>query len=134
MGFLDELSTVLVTAAVGTTADILLGSKRSIPSGDGPYISIRETGGTAPEFVQDVATPNCVYPAAQVVVTAKEYDTARAKAIAVRNALVVIRNTTVGGVRYLSIRPLQEPFDMGLDDTGNRVRVGFNLIAMKAPS
>lgn len=35
---------------------------------------------------------------------------------------------------YREITPLQEPMDMGLDPTGNRARVGFNVFAIKGAS
>jgi hypothetical protein len=34
---------------------------------------------------------------------------------------------------YLSLSPLQEPFDLGLDDSG-REMCAFNMVAMKRPS
>lgn len=35
---------------------------------------------------------------------------------------------------YLSIGPLQEPFDLGLDESGRRVQFAFNVIALKRSS
>ena len=47
MPFLDEIKDRLVAQGVGTYgSNIFLGSKAVIPTGDGPYLSIIETGGT----------------------------------------------------------------------------------------
>lgn len=36
---------------------------------------------------------------------------------------------------YLSIAPLQEPFDLGLDEAGSgRIMYAFNVVALKRPS
>lgn len=98
--FPEELITLLVAAAVGTKAtasgNIFLSTGVSLPAGDGPYLSIIETGGTAPLRTQNaVATPAYQRPSAQIVVRAATYTAARTMARAAYNALVGVRNRTV---------------------------------------
>jgi hypothetical protein len=133
--FLDELASILVTAHVGVLGtSIFLSSQSSIPAGDGPYLSLKETGGTSPDRTHDLTIqPAYPRPAAQIVGRAKSYVAARAMAQAAYNALVVIRNATVLTTWYVEIAPMQEVFDMGLDDK-SRVMCGFNVIAKKRPS
>lgn len=90
--FLEEIRKILVNAGVAVFGtDLFETSKSNIPEGDGPYLSITETGGTAPERTQNVigAYPQ---PSAQIVARATNYEDALAMAWAAYNALVVVKN------------------------------------------
>lgn len=116
-------------------------SFKSIPDGDGPYLSIIETGGTNPEFTHnETIVPAYQHPGAQVVVRAGSYPVAYAMAKAAYFSAVKVRNEFIGsgvvsatGTWYRKIRPLQEPFDIGLDTKG-RARCAFNLLGDKRPT
>lgn len=134
MPFLMELAQRLADTEVGTIGvNLFLSSKAQIPAGDGPFISLIETGGTAPERTQNTISPPAYQrPRAQVVVRAKTYPVAEATARLAYDALT-LRNTELSGTFYRELDPVQEPFDMGLDITG-RAQVAFNVAAIKRPS
>jgi hypothetical protein len=117
MSLLDDLSSVLVAAGVGV---------------EGTYLTMNETGGTAPTRVQNSRTPNTVRPTVQVLVRAGRTDSqeawpaAYAMAQAAYAALDGIFNTVINGTFYLKIAARQEVTDMGID-AGNRVQLVFNL-------
>jgi hypothetical protein len=132
--FLDEIKDRLVAQGVGTYgSNIFLGSRAVIPEGDGPYISLTETGGTAPTRIHNVPGAHTQRPTAQVLVRASSYLVARTKAKAAYAALDGVFNTTISGVFYQKITARQEPTDIGLDGE-NRVMVAFNIEAEKQSS
>lgn len=132
--FLDEIAQRLVAQGVGTIGStIFLGSKANIPTGDGPYITLTETGGTAPTRVHNYPQAQTQRPTAQVAVRAKSYLVARTKAKEAYLALDGVYHTTLLGVLYHSITARQEPTDLGLDDVG-RPLIVFNIDAQKQPS
>jgi hypothetical protein len=136
--FLDDLVTILTAAGVGVAnVSIFASSKATIPTGAGPYISVSETGGTSPDETHNAARfenmPAYQRPNAQIFVRAASYPVARAKAEAAYSALWNVMNQKINGVWYLSISPLQEPFDFGLDDL-NRACIVFNIAAVKRPN
>jgi hypothetical protein len=129
--FLDEIRDRLVAQGVGTYgSNIFNGSHAVIPKGDGPYISLIETGGTAPTRIHNVPGAHTQRPTAQVLVRASSYIVARAKAKAAYAALDGVFNTTISGVFYQKITARQEPTDIGLDEK-NRVMIAFNIEAEK---
>lgn len=129
--WVDDLGTVLVNAGVGTLGtNIFAGTAATIPTGAGPYLSIIETPGLAPELVQNADSYR--HPSVQILVRAKSPSAANTMARAAYNALRVIQNQTIGSTWYLSIRPRQEPFDLGVDDNG-RARVAFNVLGHNRP-
>lgn len=132
--FLDEIAARLVAQGVGTiSSSIFLGSKAVIPTGDGPYISLTETGGSGPTFVHNTSGSNTQRPTAQILVRAKSYLVARSKAKEAYLALNGVWNTTIAGVFYQKITARQEPTDIGLDDE-NRPMIVFNIDVEKASS
>lgn len=132
--FLNEIKDRLVAQGVGVYGStIILGSKGTIPQGDGPYLSLIETGGTGPTRVHNQAGASTQRPTAQVLVRAKKYDVARAMSKAAYLALDGVFNTVITGVLYHSIVARQEPADIGLDSQG-RPMISFNIEAEKAPS
>lgn len=133
--FLDEIANRLVAQGVGTKgSNIFLGPRAVIPSGEGPYLSLTATGGSAPTRIHNKDTANTQRPTAQVAVRAKKYNIALAMANAAYIALDGVYNTTLSGTFYQSITARQEPTDtMGLDNL-ERVLIVFNIEAEKAPS
>lgn len=113
--------------------DVFLTEKDEVPLGPGPWLSMRETGGTGAERRQGTAGAAYKRPAAQILATAESYQAARALADAAYDACDLVKNEELDGVYYVDCRPLQEPFGLGLD--GNqRARVAFNVIGDKRPS
>jgi hypothetical protein len=138
--FLEEIAAKLVAAGVGTygtgasspARSIFSTSRAIIPSGSGPYMTLVETGGTAPTRVQSRSGATTKRPTAQIMVRASDYASARAMCQAAYDALDGVFNTTLSGVNYLSITARQEPTDIGLDDAG-RAMVAFNILCEKEP-
>lgn len=97
--FLEELAAILVAAGVGrltgTSRNIFLTSSVSIPSGDGPYLSITDTGGPGGQKIHNQIPPAYQRPGAQIVARAKNAADARRMAFAAYNALANVRNQTV---------------------------------------
>jgi hypothetical protein len=142
MGFTAELHWIMSGDSVGIPRVNMFGSSAKVlPTGAGPFLSVIETGGTTPENTQNsVIVPAYQMPGAQIVVRADSSPVAEAMARAAYNSLVKTRNQLVGsgavsatGTWYRKIRPLQEPFDLGLDSQG-RERWAFNVLGDKRPS
>jgi hypothetical protein len=131
--FLDEIVQWLAGHGVGVVGEnIFKSSSAVIPTGDGPYMMVAETGGTAPIRVQNsVRLLQC--PTAQILVVAKAHAVSREMSRAAYAVLDGVFNTHVEGCFYTKITARQEPTDMGLDDL-NRARVVFNIDAEKVPS
>ena len=134
MPFLDEIAARLAAAGVGVPGmDIFMSSSAKLPAGPGPYMTLKDTGGTGPTRIHNQAHAATQRPTAQITVRASTYTTARSMAQAAYAVLDGVFNTTLSGVMYLSITARQEPTDLGLDDMGRSVVV-FNIDAEKAPS
>lgn len=135
MPLLDEIAARLVAQGVGTVgSNIFLGSKAVIPAGDGPYISLTETGGMFSIRTHN-GTP-VAQPTAQILCRAENYMTCRTKLKAAFDALggdKGLHNITLSGTFYQSLIPRQQLTDIGLDGKG-RVMIVFNIEAMKQPS
>jgi hypothetical protein len=92
--FLEELTSLLVENQLGVPNEtIFLTSSVSIPDGDGPYLTIVETGGTARERIQNDVR-GWQRPSAKLSVHARTSYEARALAYAARDACQV-RNRNV---------------------------------------
>lgn len=131
--FLQDLIYILEHAGIGLTygTNVFVGSRAILPTGDGPFVVLIETGGSAPEGTHNLTdVPAYVQPSAQVVCHALDYLIARDKAQEIYEAFYAIMNQLVNGTFWRSISPKQEPFDLGLDDAG-RARVVFNIECVK---
>lgn len=130
MAFAEELVTLF--SSLGTFGStIFIGEKTAIPSGDGPYLSIIETGGSGPQRIQNQLLPAYKYPTAQIVTRAKTYVAARTMAQSAWDLVASVRNQTVGGSWFRHMTPLQsEPFSGGVDDK-DRPTVKFNVLGDK---
>jgi hypothetical protein len=131
--FLDEIKARAVAQGI-SAAVIFLSSMTVIPVGAGPYLLLRETGGSGPERTQNV-TAGAAYqrPGLQYVAVASTYAAARTLARAFYDAMIGVRNQELSGTWYREIIMLQEPFDLGPDAT-NRAQVAGNVTAIKRPS
>ena len=101
--FEHEIVALLVAAGVGTwetdsTTDILVGQRAQVEDGDGPYVQVIKTPGTAAERTHNSATPAYHRPGARIVVRATSYNAARTKAWACHAALWGVRNQNVTAV------------------------------------
>ena len=144
--FTRELLIILSGDSVGIPGgpwggNMFGGSSKMLPDGSGPFLNIVETGGTSPDNTQkEVIVPAYQRPGAQIVVTAESSPVAYDMARRAYYSLVKIRNMWIGsgdvsatGTWYRSIRPLQEPFDLGLGPKG-RPRWAFNVLGDKRPT
>ncbi len=96
----EEMAALLVAATVGVVnTNIFIGPKRTIPNGDGPYLSITAEGGAAPERTHNVGD-GAAYarPSVKVVVRGKSHAAAREMAYEAHDALDGVRNQTVTAV------------------------------------
>lgn len=141
--FADDIVTLLVNAGLGLVAGTNIGvsSAWTVPIGMGPYVTVTETGGFAPTRVHNRQTADTQRPSAQILVRAgriasvqEAYPAARAMSKSAYLALDGLANLTVNGTFYQKIVALQEPNDMGLDSTGERAQVVFNVNVEKDPS
>ena len=131
MAWLDDLKTLCVDAGV-SPKDIILSSRGSVPTSNSDvFVSIVETGGLAPDRIQNVEGDAYENPTAQIVSRSKNYPEARELLTAIKDTVSVIENQEVNGTWYVKIRPLQSLIDLGLDRNG-RARVALNVLAMKA--
>jgi len=90
----QELVKLLTTAGLATFGtDTFIGPGSDPPSGAGPYITIIDTGGRAPDETHN----GSIYErlSAQIVIRAVDYQVARTRALAVWRELHGQRNVTV---------------------------------------
>jgi len=138
MPFIDEIAARLVAQGVGTinhatTNGIYRSSQAKIPAGEGPFITITDTGGSGSTRVHNSKSAETHLATAQIVTRAAKYEVALAKAMQAYNALDGIYNTTLSGTFYQHVRARQLPTDIGLDDS-SRPMLSFNIDAQKQPS
>lgn len=130
MPFLDDLLTVLEADNVGTLGVDISLSTLSAPIylASGATLHLAETGGAAPDYTQNAIIPSYVRPTAQLMVRSASADDGRRMAEKAFYSVIQIRNQTVNGSWYRSVRPLQsQPADLGVDDRG-QIRFSFNVI------
>lgn len=94
--FEKELCKVIQSAGAGTWGtDLFDSSQAVIPDGDGPFTSVRSTGGAAGLQVQDEVLPKYHRATAQIAVQARTAEAAKARAFAAHNALAAVINTSI---------------------------------------
>lgn len=134
MTFGHDLVYLIEQAGLGVySIDLFRSSLTIIPSGPGPFITINETGGTAPEGTHNAAVvglPAYVKPSAQIIVRAEDFDVAMTRAWALYLLIFAVQNRMVNGTWWRETRMVQEPFDL-LADEKERARVAFNFDAVK---
>src|SRR5205809_1125755 len=115
MEFTDQIAARLETEGVGVVnTNIFTSSGSIIPPGDGPFLSLRETGGTGPTRVHNVAGASTQRPTAQVLVRGADPEAVKLMIRAAYDALDGIYNTTLSGTFYQSVVARQEPADIGV--------------------
>ena len=141
MAFPDELVNLAVAQGLGVIGgsnpvpgSIFVSARSIVPAGAGPYTSLIETSGSGTDYVQDSGEPAYVWQSLQVAVRATQTPAARDLAWKYFWLFAGIGNEFVGDVWYVDNRPLQQPFDSGLDETGARVKYVFNIVFNKRPS
>lgn len=132
---LDEIRDRLVAQGVGVYGSTIFNASTAlIPGGDGPFISLTESGGSG-----SLRTHNgtaVARPSVQVLTRGKNYSVTRTKAKQAFEALggdKGLHNVTLTGVFYQNITPRQQPTDIGLDANA-RVMISFNIDVDKQPS
>lgn len=135
MPVLDELKDRLVAQSVGVYGStIMLGSGAVIPTGNGPYLSLTETGGAGALTTHNGTPVELV--TVHVLVRAKSYSVARAMLKAAYDAFGGangLHNVTLSGTFYQQLKARQNLSDIGLDEEKRRMLV-FNVDGMKEPS
>lgn len=91
--FAIDLQKLLSVAGLSTTANTRLGTEASLPTGDGPFIRIFETGGAPPLETHNGDKYERL--SAQISVSAQKRVDAEARAWAVWRAIDGTRNATV---------------------------------------
>jgi hypothetical protein len=136
MPWLDDIATQLENEGVATLGVNLRASTKAavrVLTSGAASLHIISTGGTTPDGTQNsVITPAYINPSAQIVARADDYKTAEAMAFAAYFALVKVRNQFINSGWYQSIKPLQQPFDGGVDERG-QVKVVFNVLGKSRP-
>lgn len=114
--------------------DIFASSRAVLPAGEGPFLTVIETGGTSPEHTHNsVLAPAYQRPSAEIIVRGATFETAMTMSRAAYSALFVRNYTASSGTHYRSISPAGEPGDIGPDRSG-RITIAFNVDAIKRPS
>jgi hypothetical protein len=135
MAFLMEIKDRLVSQGVGIYGtNIFTTSAAVIPTGSGPYLSLRDTGGTGSVKTQNDTSNQ--RPGASVLIRATTASSALQMATNAYNALGGAKglyNITLTGVFYVNVTIRQEPMDIGKDEAG-RIMYSFNIDAQKSPS
>lgn len=145
MAVLEDLVVLLVGASIGIAetpapGNVFWSSKAAIPSGDGPYLSMIETGGSGPEGTHNAAAigslPAYVRPNVQIIVRGKVYAAVRAMIDAAYGVIAKTgeRSQLINSVWYRSMIPLQEPFDFGTETGTGRIVYVFNVAITKRPN
>jgi hypothetical protein len=116
---LPDLGAYLVTQSIGTLGtNLFLGH---LPPTPDSAVAILEYGGLAPEHDLGHSTQRHEFPRVQVLVRDTVYATARLKAQDIMADMAAIGNTTLSGVWYMGVDPIQQPFLLERDDNGRWV-------------
>lgn len=91
--FIHEMAKLISDAGLGTNiVDLFIGPQAEIPSEDGPYTTLKQTGGYAPDESHDTKNLNL---GLQVIVTSADYDLGNTRAKAIHSLLDGKRSFTV---------------------------------------
>lgn len=91
--FIHEMVKLLVDNGLGVSGSTLfVGPQVNIPSGDGPYITLKQTGGFAPDESHDTKFLNL---GLQTIITSLDYDLGDVKAKSIHSLLDGKRSFTV---------------------------------------
>ena len=91
----NDFAAILSSASlINLSTDTFIGPLADIPQGDGPFITILNTGGSSVDFTHDGDKTR--RPSIQIVTRAIDYEVARSKAMDIYNYLDGIHELTVG--------------------------------------
>lgn len=127
--FSDEIAEKIIALGLCTAIenDLFVNTKARIPNtGEGPWVSVRETGGTAAMKSHSSQYPQ---PSVQIMVRARKSSVAKAKARALWSALGNLHNVTLSGSFYLKVTAVQDVIDMSVEEGTGLARFAFNLNA-----
>lgn len=125
----QDVTTLIEDASLATFGtNYFIGTRPYIPSGDGPFVAVAMTPGSAPGYIQDESTPPYRHPGAAVTVVAASAIASKALAMSLFSLFAAVTNTVINTTFYLRIRPTQEPFELPLDPAKNRTRYRFNVL------
>lgn len=134
MSVLIELAANLQTAGFGTVGtDLFRGQSPTEPVN---CVTLYEYagGGITRTLCSGLSGVALEEPRVQIVVRNIDYDAARAEAEEIyQHFLASGTETTISGVQYSAIDPLQPPFLLGRDEAGT-VRIATNYRCVKALS
>lgn len=123
--FPEDLASVLASVGLGVAGTtIVVGAASKVPTA-GRCVSIRDTPGFGSVGTHD-DRDFIRQPSAQVVFRDPDGGAARATAETGRAALVAVVNQDINGRHYLSIKPVGEAYDLGVDTQG-RSRIALNV-------
>ena len=129
-----ELVTYLISKGVGTVlgTDIFVGS---LPATPDACVCLYEAGGLASEHGFSVDGVDKETPTVQILCrgVAHDWSTPRALAETAYRALAEIQATTLSGVFYEMVTPIQPPFKLKQDEN-DRFHIVFHVRARKNPS
>ncbi len=109
--------------------DVFRGTNATIPTGEGPYLSIIEILGAAPDDTHNAAAqrfPAYVRPSAQLLFRSTVYDIAREAADATWLFLQPVRDRFINGTWWRNIGVSPNVTDLPVDKEG-RARVQFTI-------
>jgi hypothetical protein len=135
----EALVARLVAQGIGTyggsTGTIFVGTKSSIPSR--PHVVLVATGGIKPIGIHGAPT-KYRRPTVRLVARHTEYLAAEAlcssaiAALTVSNTFLGGDSLEDGGIWFLSVRPLQEPYDIGPEPKTGMAQAAVNFFIERA--
>lgn len=128
--WVNDLAT-LVNGIATLGINCFASARPVIPNNDGPYLLIRPTSGSSPDFIQTKSTAAHENPGAQVMSIATDYVDAETQIYAAWKAHTVF-NTRVNGTLYRSIVPRSSPADLQVLDAQGRVQLVYNVLGDRA--
>jgi hypothetical protein len=127
--WVDDVASILVTAALGTAGTDLFGARA--PETPHNLVALIPYGGRTGE--QTHSGTERRYPRLQVMTRNQQADLALAKAEAVRDALRSMPQQEINGTVYEAIIPLNEPMALAEDTLGRYPYVVNYEVRFHAP-
>lgn len=127
MRIVKALAALLAARGAGTLGVSVFAVPATMPTGAAGFLTIEETGGAAALGTHE--DPMAIRRPAFQIVARKGTDYSAARDLADLAFDAFSKNTsnlTAGDVFFLSIRPIQDIFSLGLDPAG-RPRAAFNI-------
>jgi hypothetical protein len=103
--------------------DLFIGT---LPANVENCVGIFQSGGVEPTTYLDI-----IKPTIQVIVRNKNYETAQQLSYEIYDSLHQLYAQTMGGTHIYTVFALQEPTDIGEDETGRAVFTGNYVLEVK---